>query len=182
MPRSPSPPRGPRRRSPSPRRDRERDRSRSPVRSGSSRRPKELSFYKKSGSSSMGSLSQRRDPLDQDGETARDRMERRERGEIPGRFGGTREHGVRNTMSSVAPSAGGAPSGMGSFRRGDDPLDRMPVRGGEGERREESFGSQRDYDRRQAEKRDSKRDGDKAREERMAAMDKPQATAAAVPK
>lgn len=76
------------------------------------------------------------------------------------------------------------PSGMGSFRRGDDPLDRMPVRGAEGERREESFGSQREYDRRQAEKRDSRRDGDKAREARLAAMDQPAAGAAAtaVPK
>lgn len=61
-------------------------------------------------------------------ESAKDRMERRERGEVPARFGGTREQGVRNTMSSVpsAPSAGG----MGSFKRSNDPLDRMPNKDG----------------------------------------------------
>jgi ubiquitin-like protein 5 len=180
MPRSQSPPRGPRRRSPSPRRDGERDRreprprsrSRSPPsRSAPPRRPKELSFYKKS-SSSVGSFSHRRDPLDDmQAESARDRMERRDRGEVPARFGGTREQGVRNTMSSTAPS-GAAPSGMGSFRRGDDPLDRMPVRGGEDYRGEErSTGSQRDYDR--ARELDRRKKGDRDREERLANMDKP---------
>lgn len=104
-------------------------------------------------------------------------MERRDRGEVPARFGGTREQGVRNTMSSTAPS-GAAPSGMGSFRRGDDPLDRMPVRGGEDYRGEErSTGSQRDYDR--ARELDRRKKGDRDREERLANMDKPGARPAA---
>jgi ubiquitin-like protein 5 len=62
-------------------------------------------------------------------------MERRERGEVPARFGGTREQGVRNTMSSIAPQ-GNAPGGTGAgaggtghLRRGGDPLDRMPAKG-----------------------------------------------------
>ena len=106
----------------------------------------------------MGSFSSRRDPLDEK-ESEKDRMQRRERGEVPARFGGTREHGVRNTMSTVAPS-GTAPTGMGSFRRGHDPLDRMPVRGPGGEAAppvEGRGGSSR---------------GDRDRSERMAAMDK----------
>ena len=97
-------------------------------------------------------------------------MQRRERGEVPARFGGTREQGVRNTMSSVAPS-GTAPTGMGSLRRGGDPLDRMPVRGGDEYNRQEereSGGRER-------------RDMDKARERRMEAMDKPVAQPSAVP-
>lgn len=175
MPRSQSPPRGPRRRSPSPRRhrdadrndgdrrrdDRDRDRDRdvdrrdrhdrppsnrdhrdipssgrrsrspSPARGNSSSdithksrsKAKELSFYKKSGSG--GGF--RRDVLDGE-ETSKDRMERRERGEVPARFGGTREQGVRNTMSSVGQSQGAS---VGSLKRTGDPLDRMPgVRGG----------------------------------------------------
>lgn len=77
----------------------------------------------------MGSFSQRRDPLDME-ETGKERMERRERGNIPARFGGTREQGVRNTMSTVAP-VGTANSSMGSLRREGDPLDRMPVKRGE---------------------------------------------------
>jgi ubiquitin-like protein 5 len=64
-------------------------------------------------------------------------MERRERGEVPARFGGTREQGVRNTMSSIAPQgnapagagAGGSGGGTGHLRRGGDPLDRMPAKG-----------------------------------------------------
>ena len=197
MPGSVSPPRGPRRRSPSPRRDRERDDRRDRPRdedrrerdrprdddrrdrdrrddrggdrdrghdrrsdrdrderprprdsdreinrdadrgpsSGNRRTPspprrskpktKELSFYKKS-SSSMGSFSHRRDPLALDNieESAKERMERRAMGEVPARFGGTREQGVRNTMSTIAPAGGSATRG------GGDPLDRMPAKGG----------------------------------------------------
>jgi ubiquitin-like protein 5 len=62
-------------------------------------------------------------------ESAKDRMQRREKGEVPARFGGTREQGVRNTMSTIAPS-GSAPGG--AVRGGGDPLDRMPVKGGGG--------------------------------------------------
>ena len=189
MPRLPSPPKGPRRRSrsPSPRRDRPRDkdrngdrdrgrdydrpRSRSPPprQDRGPRKPKELSFYKKS-SSSMGSFSSRRDLLDDvPSESARDRMERRDRGEVPARFGGTREHGVRNTMSTVAPS-GTAPSGMGSFRRSDDPLDRIPLRG-EGRGDDRGSGDRRDGG-------DERGRGDRDREERLKAMNKkPQAQA-----
>jgi len=193
MPGSVSPPRGPRRRSPSPRRDKERDDRRDRPRdedrrerdrprdddrrdrdrrderggdrdrrsdrdrderprprdsdreinreadrgpsSGRRRTPspprrskpktKELSFYKKS-SSSMGSFSHRRDPLALDNieESAKERMERRAMGEVPARFGGTREQGVRNTMSTIAPAGGSA------MRGGGDPLDRMPAKGG----------------------------------------------------
>jgi hypothetical protein len=199
MPGSVSPPRGPRRRSPSPRRDRERDDRRDRPRdddrrerdrprdddrrdrdrrddrggdrdrgherrsdrdrderprpresdteinreadrgpsSGNRRTPspprrskpktKELSFYKKSSSSSMGSFSHRRDPLALDNieESAKERMERRAMGEVPARFGGTREQGVRNTMSTIAPTGGGS-----ATRGGGDPLDRMPAKGG----------------------------------------------------
>ncbi|WVR06912.1 ubiquitin-like protein 5 [Kwoniella sp. DSM 27419] len=112
-------------RSPSPRRhrdrDRDRSRSRSPLRQ---RKPKELSFYKKS-SASVGSFSSRRDPLD-DEPSAKERAERRERGEVPQRFGGTREQGVRNTMGNVG---GGIQSSVGSLGRKSDPLDKMSVRG-----------------------------------------------------
>jgi len=186
MPGSVSPPRGPRRRSPSPRRDRERDDRRDRPRdedrrdrdrdrrddrgghrdrgsdrdrderprprdserevnrdadrgpsSGNRRTPspprrskpktKELSFYKKSSSSSMGSFSHRRDPLALDNieESAKERMERRAMGEVPARFGGTREQGVRNTMSTIAPTGGGSATSGGG-----DPLDRMPAKGG----------------------------------------------------
>jgi ubiquitin-like protein 5 len=59
--------------------------------------------------------------------SAKERMERRERGEVPARFGGTREQGVRNTMSTIAPAMGGGGRG------GVDPLDRMPARGGGGD-------------------------------------------------
>lgn len=57
-------------------------------------------------------------------ETAKERMQRREQGEVPARFGGTREQGVRNTMSTIAPQGtanGGARRGVGG-----DPLDRLP--------------------------------------------------------
>ena len=108
----------------------------------------------------MGSYSSRRDSLDaMPEESAKERMQRRERGEVPARFGGTREHGVRNTMSTVAPS-GTAPSGMGSLKRSGDPLDRMPMRGAGGEPAPPS-------DNHGASSR-----GDRDRSERMAAMDK----------
>jgi len=71
---------------------------------------------------------------------------------------------VRNTMSTVAPS-GTANASMGSFRRGGDPLDRMPVKGagaggeggGDGLGGREGRGGER-------------RDGDQAQKERLAAM------------
>lgn len=94
---------------------------------------KELSFYKKSSSSnSMGSFSHRRDPLALDNieESAKERMERRAMGEVPARFGGTREQGVRNTMSTIAPSG----TSGSATRGGGDPLDRMPSKGGDGDR------------------------------------------------
>jgi len=75
----------------------------------------------------MGSFSHRRDPLALDNieESAKERMERRAMGEVPARFGGTREQGVRNTMSTIAPTGGGS-----ATRGGGDPLDRMPAKGG----------------------------------------------------
>ncbi|KAK1924095.1 ubiquitin-related domain-containing protein [Papiliotrema laurentii] len=132
---------------------------------------RELSFYKKS---SVGSFSRQRDPLEE--ETAKERMQRRDRGEVPARFGGTREHGVRNTMSTVAP-VGTAPTGMGSFKRTNDPLDRMSAKRGEDYKDEpQRYGgnssSSGGHDR---------RDGDRQREERLKAMDKPQAAPSAAP-
>jgi len=112
----------------------------------------------------MGSFSQRRDPLEEmPGESAKDRMQRRDRGEVPARFGGTREQGVRNTMSSVAPQ-GTANTSMGSFKRASDPLDRMGVRRGGGDRdggRERDGGRQRDSGRERdgGRERDSGSDG-----------------------
>lgn len=103
-------------------------------------------------------------------------MQRRDRGEVPARFGGTREHGVRNTMSTVAP-VGTAPTGMGSFKRTNDPLDRMSAKRGEDYKDEpQRYGgnssSSGGHDR---------RDGDRQREERLKAMDKPQAAPSAAP-
>ncbi|KAK8864568.1 hypothetical protein IAR55_001818 [Kwoniella newhampshirensis] len=155
-------------RSPSPRRDRDRARSRSPPRHRT-KQPRELSFYKKSSSSSLGSFSQRRDPLDdENNSTARERAERRERGEVPARFGGTREQGVRNTMGTVG---GGSGAGsVGSLKRGGDPLDRMGVRG-EARDRDEGYGrggDRRDRDgddrRRGEDRRDRDRDHRRDRE------------------
>ncbi|WVO19393.1 ubiquitin-like protein 5 [Cryptococcus decagattii] len=147
MPRSPSP---------SHDYDRPRSRSRSPP---PRKKPKELSFYKKS-SSSMGSLSHRRDPLDEP--TSKERAEARERGEVPRRFGGTREQGVRNTMGNV-PSAS-----VGSFKRGGDPLDRYGVRGDPRDerrdeyRRDDSYRRDRDRDdRRDRDRNDHRRDRDR---------------------
>jgi ubiquitin-like protein 5 len=114
----------------------------------------------------MGSFSTRRDPLEEVEETEKERLQRRERGEVPARFGGTKEQGVRNTMSRVAPQ-GSAPSGMGSFRRGVDPLDRMGSKGGDapGGGAGGNMGGGRAGD------------GDRMRQERVAAMDKPRAVA-----
>ncbi|AFR94363.1 ubiquitin-like protein 5 [Cryptococcus neoformans C23] len=139
MPRSPSPSRD---------YDRPRSRSRSPP---PRRKPKELSFYKKS-SSSMGSFSHRRDPLDEP--TSKERAEARERGEVPKRFGGTREQGVRNTMGNV-PSAS-----VGSFKRGGDPLDRYGVRGDPRDERGNDYGRGDAYrlDRDRDDRRDRDRD------------------------
>ncbi|OCF41909.1 ubiquitin-like protein 5 [Kwoniella heveanensis CBS 569] len=164
-------------RSPSPRRDRDsrpRSRSRSPPRQP--KRAKELSFYKKSSqpsSSSLGSFSSRRDPLDADEPSARERAERRERGEVPARFGGTREQGVRNTMGTAV--GGGVATGMGSLGRKSDPLDRMGVRGddkrdrddyrsgGSGRERDRDYGREREEYRRD---RDRERDRERERDRR----------------
>ncbi|WVF71337.1 ubiquitin-like protein 5 [Kwoniella sp. CBS 6097] len=164
MPRSPSP-RGGRDSRP-----RSRSRSRSPPRQP--KRAKELSFYKKSSqpsSSALGSFSSRRDPLDADEPSAKERAERRERGEVPARFGGTREQGVRNTMGTAG--SGSMPSGMGSLGRKSDPLDRMGVRGDHRKDRDRdeyrSSGSRsgrdrdRDYGR---EREEYRRDRDRERE------------------
>lgn len=120
----------------------------------------------------MGSLSHRRDPLDEP--TSKERAEARERGEVPRRFGGTREQGVRNTMGNV-PSAS-----VGSFKRGGDPLDRYGVRGDPRDerrdeyRRDDSYRRDRDRDdrrdrdrddhRRDRDRRDRDRDRDKDRD------------------
>lgn len=99
-------------------------------------------------------------------ETEKERLQRRERGEVPARFGGTREQGVRNTLT-MNPNlpTGSTPSGsVGSFRRGQDPLDRMPQKGTDG-----NMGSDPGQGERIS--------GDQAREQRMAAMGKPQAVA-----
>ena len=91
-------------------------------------------------------------------ESEKERLQRRERGEVPARFGGTREQGVRNTMTMNPNVPAG---GVGSFKRSTDPLDRMPTRG-------EGGGAGGGGDR---------PSGDKMREERMAQMGKPQAVA-----
>ncbi|WWD17127.1 hypothetical protein CI109_101564 [Kwoniella shandongensis] len=151
-------------RSPSPRRDRERDRdrsrSRSPPRHHRTKQPRELSFYKKSSgpSSGVGSFSSRRDPLEEDQSTSKERAERRERGEVPARFGGTREQGVRNTMGTV----GGQAGSVGSLKRTGDPLDRMGVRGDPSRDRDESrregYGGSGGRDRERDDRRDDRRD------------------------
>ncbi|TYJ59039.1 ubiquitin-like protein 5 [Cryptococcus floricola] len=147
-------------RSPSPRRSR----SRSPQ--PRKRAPKELSFYKKS-SAPVGSFSSRRDPLDEP--SSKERAEARERGEVPKRFGGSREQGVRNTMGNVGAS-------VGSFKRGGDPLDRYSVKGKREDRRDYGRDSRdsrehrrddrdrdhrRDRDRRDRDDRDRDRDRDR---------------------
>nr|XP_019003132.1 ubiquitin-like protein 5 [Kwoniella mangroviensis CBS 8507]OCF66593.1 ubiquitin-like protein 5 [Kwoniella mangroviensis CBS 8507] len=144
-------------RSPSPRRSR----SRSPPPRHHPKKPKELSFYKKS-SSSVGSFSQRRDPLD-DEPTARERAERRERGEVPQRFGGTREQGVRNSMGNVS---GGVQKSMGSLGRKEAPLDRKGVKG-DNRRDRDRYRDRRDdrgdyrRDDRDMDRRDRHRDDDR---------------------
>ncbi|WRT66540.1 ubiquitin-like protein 5 [Kwoniella shivajii] len=148
-------------RSPSPGRDR--SRSRSPPRHSHSKKAKELSFYKKP-SHSVGSFSSRRDPLDEE-PTARERAERRERGEVPGRFGGTREQGVRNTMGNLG-GGGDASTSLGSLGRKEDPLDRMGVKGAD---RRDDKDRDRDRDRgdyrrdRDRDERGDRRDRDRDR-------------------
>nr|ODO01222.1 ubiquitin-like protein 5 [Cryptococcus depauperatus CBS 7855] len=127
------------------------------------KKPRELSFYKKS-SSSMGSRG-RNSQLEE--LSAKERAEARERGEVPKRFGGTREQGVRNTMGNVASSS------MGSFKRTGDPLDRYGVKGdnrddyGEQKRekdKDDHHGRERDrndYSRRDRDRDDYKRDRDR---------------------
>ena len=66
-------------------------------------------------------------------------------------------------MSRVAPQ-GSAPSGMGSFRRAADPLDRIGSKGGNGPAPGGGGGAGA-----------GGLDGDKMRQERVAAMDKPRA-------
>ncbi|WVQ99529.1 ubiquitin-like protein 5 [Kwoniella sp. CBS 9459] len=159
-------------RSPSPRRDRDRPRSRSRSPPRQPKRAKELPFYKKSSqpsSSSLGSFSSRRDPLDADEPSAKERAERRERGEVPARFGGTREQGVRNTMGTA--SGGNMPTGMGSLGRKSDPLDRMGVKGddrGDRDRDRDDYrsgGSGRDRDRDYGREREEyRRERDRERE------------------
>ena len=146
---------------------------------------KELSFYKKGGGPSA-----RRDP--DEPETEKERMQRRERGEVPARFGGTRQQGVRNTMSAVAPT-GTAAVGMGSLKRTIDPLDRMGVRGEEREKGDYGRDSARERERERergyrgdgggsgGDRGGERPSGDKAREERMKAMDKPQAVSTSAP-
>ncbi|EJT45196.1 hypothetical protein A1Q1_06428 [Trichosporon asahii var. asahii CBS 2479] len=170
MPRSPSPRRD-RDRSRSPRRDR--DRSRSPRRDRdegdrrssrpwTERRPKELSFYKKS-SAAYGQPSSSSRSIAEIGEeeTAKERAQRRERGEVPRRFGGTREQGVRNTMGNVGGMLGPA-AGVGSFKRTSDPLDRIGVKGrdyGDRDRRDDRDRDHRDRrDDRDRDRRDYRRD------------------------
>ncbi|CAK9781099.1 ubiquitin-like protein [Cutaneotrichosporon oleaginosum] len=129
----------PRSRSASPRRSASPDRK--SKQQWSQRRPKELSFYKRS-ARDYGQPSSGR-ALEPEEETAKERAQRRERGEVPRRFGGTRDQGVRNTMGNVQAAA------MGSLKRTVDPLDRMGVKGsgggsGRGERDRER---ERDRDR-----------------------------------
>ncbi|WWC70169.1 ubiquitin-like protein 5 [Kwoniella pini CBS 10737] len=141
-------------RSLSPRRSRSRSRSPPPRHQ---KKPKELSFYKKSSSSSssaLGSFANRRDPLD-DEPTAKERAERRERGEIPQRFGGTREQGVRNTMGNVNSSNN---MSLGSLGRKEDPLDRIGVKG---QSRDNYNYKDRDYRDRDTDRVEYRRDDDR---------------------
>ncbi|WVW84110.1 ubiquitin-like protein 5 [Kwoniella bestiolae CBS 10118] len=152
MPRSPSPS------------HRNRSRSRSPPRHP--KKPRELSFYKKP-THPIGSFSSRRDPLDEE-PTARERAERRERGEVPQRFGGTREQGVRNTMGNVSSTS------LGSLGRKEDPLDRMGVRGDSRRDRDDYRSSRDDRDRDYRSSRDDRdrRDRDRYRDDERRHRDK----------
>lgn len=142
MPRSPSPERS-RRRSASPSRN-DRDRSRSPPpKQWSQRKAKELSFYKKGGAAPPPPRAPGV-PYVEEEETAKDRAQRRERGEVPRRFGGSREQGVRNTMGNVVVPVASAP---GSFKRTGDPLDRLGVRGEPKDREYERRDRDRERDR-----------------------------------
>ncbi|TXT08972.1 hypothetical protein VHUM_02446 [Vanrija humicola] len=161
MPRSPSPERS-RRRSASPSREPRRDRSRSPPpKQWSQRKAKELSFYKKGGAAPPPPRAPGA-PYVEEEETAKDRAQRRERGEVPRRFGGSREQGVRNTMGNVVVPVASAP---GSFKRTGDPLDRLGVRGEPKDReyrREERRDDRSDRDRYRD--RDDRRDRDRDRD------------------
>lgn len=86
-------------------------------------------------------------------ETAKERAQRRERGEVPKRFGGSREQGVRNTMGNVAAPV--ANSSVGSFKRSGDPLDRLGVRG---EKRDKDRDARRDSGDRDHDRRRDDRD------------------------
>ncbi len=81
-------------------------------------------------------------------------------------------------MSATVPQG----SSMGSLRRTVDPLDRMGVRGGGGAGEEDrrKDGSSQGVDRRDGE-REERRGGDRAREERVAAMDKTERRPVAAP-
>lgn len=100
--------------------------------------------------------SDQKDPLEI--ETEKERLQRREKGEVPARFGGTREQGVRNTMT-MNPNlpVGGVSTSVGSLGRKIDPLDRMSSKSGGG-------GGDRP-------------NGDRLRDERIAAMGKAQPVA-----
>lgn len=129
------------------------------------RRPKELSFYKSS-ARSYGQPSSNRS-YEPEEESAKERAQRRERGEVPRRFGGTRDQGVRNTMGNVAAASVGGGGGMGSLKRGGDPLDRLGVRGsGDRDReRSERDRSDRDRDRGDRDRRDRDRDRERRRDD-----------------
>ncbi|WOO81142.1 Ubiquitin-like protein 5 [Vanrija pseudolonga] len=166
MPASPSPERS-RRRSASPSREPRRDRSRSrspPPKQWSQRKAKELSFYKKGGAAPPPPRAPGAAYVEEE-ETAKERAQRRERGEVPRRFGGSREQGVRNTMGNVVVPVASAP---GSFKRTGDPLDRLGVRGEPKDReyRREDRDRERERDRyRDRDDRD-RRDRDRDREHR----------------
>lgn len=132
-------------RSPSPRRSASPDHK---PKQWTQRRPKELSFYKRS-AQAYGQPQRPVGVMEEEEETAKERAQRRERGMVPKRFGGTREQGVRNTMGNVS-GAIQTTGGMGSFKRTGDPLDRMGVKGEK----------KRDRDDRE------KRERERAREER----------------
>jgi len=87
-------------------------------------------------------------------------------------------------MSLVAPQ-GTAAVGMGSLKRTADPLDRMGVRGEEKGEPGRNYGREMEREReresRSNEGGSDRQSGDKAREERMKAMDKPQALPTSAP-
>jgi ubiquitin-like protein 5 len=132
----------PRSRSASPRRSASPDRK---PKQWNQRRPKELSFYKRSAREYGQPSSGAAEPEE---ETAKERAQRRERGEVPRRFGGTRDQGVRNTMGNVQAAS------MGSLKR---TVDRLGVKES-GRERSERGGGDRERDRSDRERRDRDRD------------------------